>query len=124
MLLDGEMPYCIRKDWFLGFRQYGPAALNDIVATYASVDELYARNFHAHLPIWMIGKSPAFKELEKKFGRERRAQEEEEAALDAAPPRTIEVSEREYRTIMAQRAEQEEREEDPLLFGDLEDHPF
>lgn len=98
---DG-MPYCIQKSGE-SFIMFTPSPYNDIHLSAATFDELCARLFHAHFPFWMVGKSSAFLEVEDRFEREQREAEAEEAAIDAAPPRTIEVSEREYRKIIAER---------------------
>lgn len=113
---DG-MPYCIQKHGD-GFIAFTPSPYNDIRFSAPTFDELCARLFHAHFPFWMVGKSPAYLEVEDQFDREQRESEAEEAALDAAPPRTIEVSEREYRTIIAQ------REKKAVYLEDIDELPF
>lgn len=97
------LPTCIKKDSSGYYSQYTPMPYYDVVGWHKSVDALYASNFHSHLPIWHVGESDAFKALEEKFEARQRAEAEAEAALENAAPRTIEVSEREYREILARR---------------------
>lgn len=97
-----DMPYCIEKSPH-GFLVVTPSPCNDIRWSAPTFEELCARLFHSHIPFWMVGKSPAFLAIEEQFERE----QEEEASLDAMPPRTIEVSEREYRYILSMREAKE-----------------
>jgi hypothetical protein len=82
VLLTTENPYSIRKSegsLFGRFNKYLPNPMNDIIASYESVDEILVRNFHAHFPIWMVGQSPAYQAVEEEF--ERHQQEDYEAYI-------------------------------------------
>jgi hypothetical protein len=119
LLPSDELPYCIRKEQWgqrIVFVRETPYPYQDAVSSCASVDELYARYFHAHFPIWQVGASPEFEAVAEGYRIEHEKDAAEQDAIDNAPPRTIEVSEREYRELLARRQKIETDE--------LDEHPF
>lgn len=110
VFLEADMdPHYIQRD------EAGPCIawhMSDGAVEYASTNELYSGPIFAHAPMWCVGESPAYLAAVEKLNEEKKQHEAAAAALASAPPRTVEMSEVEYREYTAWRACKESNGED------------
>ena len=117
-------PFCDARVPYSGFIVYSPDPRIGVLANYDTVDELFACNLHTHFPIWIVGKSPEYKAMEESFLAEQARREVEQAAIDNAPHRMMEVSEREYLEILDWRNHALEMHDSVMDDELLPDDPF